>query len=65
MALSTSYKTCLGSFRDKGLNFGKSKSGSESLEEQARDLLSAMEADQTIDMNRDWKVVFFRHNVRM
>ena len=58
-----SYSPCLGNFRDKGLNFAKSKSGSESLEEQARDLLSAMEADQTIDMNRHWKVVDVTFNM--
>ena len=34
----------------------KSKSYSDSLEEQARDLISAMETDPGIDMNKNWKV---------
>ena len=49
-----------GNFRDKGLNFAKSKSQSDSLEEQARDLVSAMEADQSIDMNKHSKVCNFK-----
>ena len=49
-----------GNFRDKGLNFAKSKSQSDSLEEQARDLVSAMEADKSIDMNKHWKVCNFK-----
>ena len=34
----------------------KSKSYSDSLEEQARDLITAMESDPAIDMNKYWKV---------
>ena len=42
--------------REKGLNLAKSKSYSDSLEEQARDLISTMESDPAIDMNKYWKV---------
>ena len=45
-----------GNLREKGLNLAKSKSYSDSLEEQARDLITAMESDPAIDMNKYWKV---------
>ena len=48
---------CLsGSFTAKGFNFAKSSATSKDLEEQARNLLSAMESDKRIDMNTFWKV---------
>lgn len=48
---------CLsGSFTSKGFNFAKSSATSNDLEEQARDLLRAMESDKRIDMNTFWKV---------
>ena len=52
----TNTRVSVGNFGDKGLNFARSKSHSDNLEEQARDLISAMEADPTIDMNNNWKV---------
>ena len=48
-----------GSFTAKGFNFAKSSATSNDLEEQARDLLRAMESDQRIDMNTFWKVSAF------
>ena len=45
-----------GSFTAKGFNFAKSSATSNDLEEQARNLLRAMESDQRIDMNTFWKV---------
>ena len=42
--------------REKGLNLAKSKSYSSSLAEQARDLITTMETDPAIDMNKSWKV---------
>ena len=50
------YNYFQGDFNEKGFNFGKSAADSSSLEQQAADLLSAMEADNNIDMNTYWKV---------
>ena len=54
--LAPSIKALSGSFTDKGFNFAKSSATSNDLEDQARDLLSALESDQRIDMNTFWKV---------
>jgi len=48
----------VGDFNEKGFNFARSTSESDSLEQQALDLLSAMETDKRIDMNSYWKLVF-------
>ena len=48
-----------GDFNEKGLNFGRSDATSKDLEEQAMDLVSAIESDERIDMNTYWKVAIF------
>ena len=53
----TDYLSNLGPYTEKGFNFGSSDATSKDLIGQARELVSALESDTRINMNRDWKLV--------